>query len=56
MERTKAVLCTECEHCPEVEISDDGVTIGEDQNVVKLTHAEWNKLVALIRNGELREI
>lgn len=56
MERARVVLCTECEHCPEVEIRDDGVTIGEDQNAVKLSHAEWNKLVALIRSGELRQV
>jgi hypothetical protein len=39
-----------------VEIGDQGVTIGEDQNTVKLTHAEWNDLVARIRSGELREV
>jgi hypothetical protein len=37
-------------------ISDEGVTIGEDQNVVKLSHAEWNELVARIHAGELAEV
>ena len=31
-------------------------TIGEDENTVRLTHAEWNELVGLIKRGELREI
>jgi hypothetical protein len=42
--------------CPSVEITDRGVTIGEDGNSVTLTHVEWNDLVARIKRGELREI
>ena len=42
--------------CPAVEITDRGVTIGEDENTVELTHAEWNDLVARIRRGELTEV
>lgn len=30
MEPIKFTLCEECEHCPEVEITDEGVRIGED--------------------------
>jgi hypothetical protein len=45
-----------CEHCPEVVINDDGVVIGEDQNIVRLSHAEWNELVMLVRRGELKEV
>jgi hypothetical protein len=56
METVRVVLCTECEHCPEVVIGDEGITIGEDQNVVKLTHAEWNELVSRIRSGELAAV
>ncbi len=56
MERIKVVLCAACDECPAVEIADEGVTIGEDQNIVKLTHAEWNDLVARIRRGELHEV
>jgi len=56
MESVRVVLCSQCEHCPEVVISDEGVTIGENRNVVKLSHAEWNELVVRIRNGELVEV
>jgi hypothetical protein len=56
MEPVRIVLCSQCEHCPEVVINDEGVSIGEDQNVVKLRHAEWNELVARIRSGELAEV
>jgi hypothetical protein len=56
MERIKATLCPECTECPEVEITDQGVTIGEDTNTVRLSHAEWNELVRLVKSGELREV
>jgi hypothetical protein len=56
MEPVRVVLCSQCEHCPEVVIDDQCVTIGEDQNVVKLSHAEWNELVARVRSGELAQI
>jgi len=42
--------------CPEVEITDQGVIIGEDANTVRLSHAEWNELVRLVKSGELREV
>jgi hypothetical protein len=45
-----------CTECPEVEISDQGVSIGENANIVRLSHAEWNELVRLIKSGELAEI
>jgi hypothetical protein len=50
------MLCPACAACPEVEITDQGVTIGEDGNTVRLSHAEWNELVRLVKSGELREI
>lgn len=56
MEPIKATLCSECEHCPEVEITDDCVTIGEDANAVRLSHAEWNDLVRLIKTGRLAAV
>ena len=56
MEPVKFTLCTHCTLCPEVEITDRGVTIGEDANTVRLSHAEWNELVALIKRGDLREV
>jgi hypothetical protein len=52
----KAVLCTECENCPEVELTPTGVKIGEEGNVAMLTHKEWNLLVDLIRSGELKKV
>ena len=56
MKSIKITLCPTCSDCPEVEITDQGVSIGEDQNIVKLSHAEWNELVRLVKNGELQEV
>ena len=56
MEPIKATLCPRCIECPSVEITTDGVSIGEDENTVRLTHAEWNELVSLIKRGELGEV
>ena len=56
METIKVTLCPACGACPAVEITDEGVTIGEEENTVRLTHAEWNDLVARVRRGELREV
>jgi len=55
-EPMKVVLCTECENCPEVELTPTGVKIGEDGNVAMLTHKEWNLLVDLIQSGELKKV
>jgi len=49
-------LCPHCTLCPEVVITDEGVTIGEDANTVRLSHAEWNELVALIKRGDVGEV
>ena len=56
MEAITVTLCPACSGCPSVEITGHGVIIGENDNVVKLTHAEWNDLVARIRRGELSEV
>lgn len=56
MEPTKFTLCPHCNECPEVEITDRDVTIGEDANTVRLSHAEWNELVRLVKSGELHQI
>lgn len=56
MESIKVTLCPACTGCPAVEITAEGVTIGEDENTVRLTHAEWNELVDRVRRGELREV
>lgn len=56
MEAIKVTLCPACGGCPAVEITDDGVSIGEAENTVKLTRAEWNDLVARVKSGELRQV
>jgi hypothetical protein len=56
MEPKKFTLCPHCTLCPEVIIGDEAVTIGEDANTVRLSHAEWNELVRLIKQGKLHEI
>ena len=56
MEPKKFSLCPLCEACPEVVITDEDVTIGEKANTVRLSHAEWNELVRLIKQGSLQEI
>lgn len=56
MEPLKFILCEECEHCPEIEITDEGVRIGEDANTVRLSHGEWNQLVRLVKRGTVGEI
>ena len=56
MRSIKITLCEHCSECPEVEITDEGVSIGEDENTVKLSHAEWNELVRLVKSGELHEV
>jgi len=56
VEPKKLTLCPACTACPEVEITDQGVTIGEDGNSVRLSHAEWNELVRLVKSGELCEV
>jgi len=56
MEPKKFTLCPHCTLCPEVVITDEGVTIGENANTVRVSHAEWNELVRLVKSGELREV
>jgi len=56
MEPKKFSLCPLCTAHPEVVITDEGVTIGEDANTVRLSHAEWNELVALIKRGDVSEV
>lgn len=52
----KVTLCTECENCPQVELTDTGVNIGEAGNLAVLSHKEWNLLVDLVQSGELRKV
>ena len=53
MEPIKFTLCQEFDFCPKVEITDQGLSIGKDENTVRLSHAEWNELVRLVRSGVL---
>ncbi len=43
-------------NCPEVSVSKTDVTIGEDENTVKLKPGEWNKLVELVKQGKLTKV
>ena len=56
MTKEKVSLCPACDACPEVEIRDDEIRIGEAGNLVVLRKDEWNVLVQLIRSGELTEV
>ena len=53
MNRVKMSLCPACSACPEVEISNDEVRIGEAGNLAVLQKDEWNVLVDLIQSGQL---
>jgi hypothetical protein len=54
---TKIVsLCPSCTACPAVEIGDREVRIGEGDNTVRLTPAEWNVLVRAVKSGALDEV
>jgi hypothetical protein len=53
MENHKVSLCPMCDQCPEVEITGDGVRIGEAGNLAVLKKDEWNVLVDLIASGQL---
>jgi hypothetical protein len=53
MKPVKATLCPNRTECPEVVITNQGVTIGEGTNTVRLSHIEWNELVRLIKMDEL---
>ena len=54
---TKTVsLCPACSACPAVEVGEDEIRIGEGDNMVRLTPAEWNLLVRAVKAGELAEV
>ncbi len=42
--------------CPAVEVTQNGVTIGEKDNMVKLTPEQWNLLLDKVKSGELTPI
>ena len=49
-------LCPSCSACPAVEIDDHEVRIGEGENLVRLSHPEWNVIVRAVKTGELDEV
>jgi hypothetical protein len=55
MAKQTVSLCPACGACPSVEIDEQEVRIGEADNLVRLTPAEWNVLVRSIKAGELKE-
>ncbi len=56
MESLKMSLCPACTACPEVEIAEDEVRVGEAGNLAILNKAEWNVLVDLIESGQLTKL
>ncbi len=56
METLTVSLCPACGACPQIEISGDGVRIGEAGNAVVLKKEEWNVLVELVRSGQLTQL
>ena len=56
MEGKKMSLCPQCIACPEVEVADGKVKIGEAGNLAILKAEEWNVLVDLIQSGQLSKI
>lgn len=49
----KVYLCGEKGCCPSVNVQEDYVTIGEEDNTCKLTINEWNELKNKIKNNEI---
>ena len=56
MDSMKMSLCPACTACPEVEVQDDKVRIGEAGNLAVLKKDEWNVLVELIQAGRLTKL
>ncbi len=53
MERVVSLCGAGCQCCPAVEVTPTEVTIGEGDNIVKLTPEQWDLLVEKIKSGEL---
>jgi hypothetical protein len=56
MEPMKVSLCPACGACPEVEVLDGEVRIGDAGNLAVLKKEEWNLLVDLIHSGQLARL
>ena len=46
-------LCKDCSCCPVVRVTDDKVTIGEEENTCVLTSEQWNILKEKILRKEI---
>ncbi|MBI4188659.1 MAG: hypothetical protein HY529_05585 [Chloroflexi bacterium] len=53
MERVVSLCGAGSKCCPAVEVSQDGVVIGEGENLVRLTPEQWDLIVAKVKSGEL---
>ncbi len=56
MIESRVSLCPACDACPEVVIAGEEVRIGEAGNLAVLKKDEWNRLVQLVRAGQLTEL
>jgi hypothetical protein len=56
MEKVVMSLCPNCEHCPEVVIDGESISIGEAPNLTVLKKEEWNVLVDLIQSGQIKRL
>jgi len=56
MEPLRYSLCPACNAWPEVVITPGAVTIGEAGNEVRLSHNQWDILIAAARRGDLGPI
>ena len=54
--KERVSLCPICGACPEVQVYDSEVRIGEAENMVRLKVDEWNTLAAKILSGELGKL
>ncbi len=49
----KISLCSTCAACPSIEVLENEVLIGEDENTVRLKMDEWKILKEKVLKGEL---
>jgi hypothetical protein len=56
MEGITYSLCPACGACPAVVVVGEEVRIGEAGNLAVLKKDEWNRLVELVRSGQLTEV
>jgi len=49
-------LCPNCDACPEVVVTENEVTIGEEGNQVHLSPDQWNIIVAGVESGAIGRV